>query len=132
MISRARRTLFALALAITAVGCDDGDVVVIADAPDRLFVTWELNSASFGPVGCPGGSTVIMDAFDLRSSDRVSTAFACTAFQGTSIAVPSSELDVVLDLTDVFGTVLSEARLRANTEFTTGTLDLGHVVFTLP
>jgi hypothetical protein len=125
-----RNTVLALAL-LTVGGCGNS-VVIVEDAPDRLFVTWELDSASFGPVGCPQQSTVIMDAFDLRSGDRISTAFACSDYQGTSVPVFDSDLDVVLDLTDVFGTVLSEARLRANTTATTGVLDLGHVVFQLP
>jgi hypothetical protein len=126
-----RSTLLALAL-LTVGGCGNNGVVIVEDAPDRLLVTWELDSATFGPVGCPQDSTVVMDVFDLRTGDRVSTAFACTDFQGTSGPVFNSDLDIVLDLTDVFGTVLSEARLRADTFATVGLVDLGHVVFQLP
>ncbi len=131
MISRVRGMLLAAAL-LAVGGCHNTVVVETTPAPDRLFVTWELHSATFGPVACPLGSTVVMDAFELRTGDRITTAFVCSDYQGTSVIVGEGDFDVVLDLTDEFGTVLSESRLRASTIGVFGTVDLGHVIFTLP
>jgi hypothetical protein len=121
-------------LGATLGACDDDPLVVVPPPDDnRLFVTWEVRSAASGfAIDCPPGSTVAMDAFDQVTGEVITTFFDCLAYEGTSQALRDSGYDVLLDLIDLRGFVLSETQLQADTLGTIGTIDIGHVIFTIP
>lgn len=127
-----------LALGLVA-GCDShGEVVVAPSAPpaivDNFFVTWEIESTTFGPLSCAQANApeVDLDIVNVDTGERFVDSFACEALQGTSGPVGEGRFDVLVNLVDPTGAVLSQTDLGVSTVATAGTIDLGHVIFTLP
>jgi hypothetical protein len=111
------------------IGCGGGTVV-----QDSFFATWELRSSTVGPLDCASASAteVDMDLVNLDTQARFISRFRCDAYQGTSGPVDVGNFDVLLNLTDPSGGVLSQAHIGTENVSTAGTIDLGHVIFTLP
>jgi len=128
----------ALLLSLVVVaGCGSTTVVTPASPPpveDNFFVTWEIQSATVGPLDCfsAGASFVDLDIVNLDTGSRFVDSFDCNAYQGTSEPVDVGRFDVLVNLTDATGGVLSQTDLGTENVSTAGTIDLGHVIFTLP
>jgi hypothetical protein len=127
--------LLSVAMWLTLAGCGGGGgggggTVVVED---RFFATWEIQSATVGPLDCQsaGASEVDMDLVNTDTGARFVDRFACTDYQGTSELVDVGTFDVLLNLTDPTGAVLSQAHVGTENVSTAGTIDLGHYVFTL-
>lgn len=128
---------FLLSLVLVA-GCGSSTTVVTPASPppvqDNFFATWEIDSASFGgAIDCrsAGASTVDMDIVNLDTGSRFVDAFDCNAYQGTSGPVDVGRFDVLVQLTDPSGGVISQVDVGTENVSTAGTIDLGHVIFTL-
>lgn len=131
-----------LALALVAVGlCGCGSSSTVAVAPsggppieDNFFVTWELESGAFGPIDCASANaaTVDMDIVNADSGERFIYSFPCDDYQGTSGMVSVGTFDVLVNLSDPGGGVISQVDIGTENLSTAGTIDLGHVVFQLP
>ena len=128
----------ALLLSLVVVaGCGSTTVVTPASPPpveDNFFVTWEIQSATVGPLDCfsAGASFVDLDIVNVDTGSRFVDSFDCNAYQGTSGPVDVGRFDVLVNLTDASGGVLSQTDLGTENVSTAGTIDLGHVIFTLP
>jgi hypothetical protein len=127
-----------LSLAMIA-GCGGGGSTVVVPATpapvqDNFFATWEIQSQFYGPLDCfqAGAATVDMDIVNLDTGSRFVFSFRCDAFQGTSGPVDVGRFDVLLNLTDASGGVLSQVDIGTENVSVAGTIDLGHVIFTLP
>jgi hypothetical protein len=117
------------------VACNDHQTVVVpATVQDRFFATWEIDSTRLGSIDCAtaGASTVDMDLVNADSGNRFVFSFPCDAYQGTSGPVDVGRFDVLVNLTDPSGGVISQANIGAENVTTGGTIDLGHVVFSAP
>lgn len=127
----------AISLAV-AGGCGSHTTVVTPASPppvqDNFFATWEIESARFGPLDCiqAGAATVDMDIVNIDTGSRFVDSFDCNAYQGTSEPVDVGRFDVLLNLTDPTGGVISQLDVGAENVSVAGTIDLGHVIFTLP
>ncbi len=118
-------------------GGGGGTVVVPATPPpvqDNFFATWEIQSTTLGPIACEqaGATTVDMDIVNIDSGARFVYSFDCRAYQGTSGPVDVGRFDVLLNLTDATGGVLSQIDVGTENVSVAGTIDLGHFIFTLP
>jgi hypothetical protein len=118
-------------------GCGSHEVVVAPASPgiqDNFFATWEIESTRFGPIECfqAGATGVDMDIVNVDSGERFVDSFACDAYQGTSGPVGVGRFDVLINLVDPTGAVLSQTDLGVSNIETAGTIDLGHVIFTIP
>jgi hypothetical protein len=117
-------------------GCGNHETVVATGTPiaDSFFATWEIHSASVGPLDCAsaGASEVDMDIVNVDSGARFVDRFNCSDYQGTSQPVDVGNFDILLNLTDPTGGVLAQAHVGTENVSTAGTIDLGHVIFTLP
>jgi hypothetical protein len=120
-------------------GCGSGGGTVVAPASpppvqDNFFATWEITSQSFGPLDCfqAGAASVDMDIVNVDTGSRFVYSFACDAYEGTSGPVDVGRFDVLLNLSDPSGGVLSQIDVGTENVSTAGTIDLGHVIFTLP
>lgn len=126
-----------LSLVIVA-GCSSHTTVVTPASPppveDNFFATWEIHSASVGPLDCfsAGASNVDMDIVNVDTGNRFVDTFPCDAYQGTSGPIDVGNFDVLLNLTDATGGVLSQVEVGTENVSTAGTIDLGHFIFTLP
>lgn len=126
-----------LSLVIVA-GCSSHTTVVTPASPppveDNFFATWEIRSASVGPLDCfsAGASNVDMDIVNVDTGNRFVDTFPCDAYQGTSGPIDVGNFDVLLNLTDATGGVLSQVEVGTENVSTAGTIDLGHFIFTLP
>jgi len=125
--------LFALAVA----GCGARNVTVTpAGTPiqDNFFATWEIDSQVVGPITCEeaGAITVQMDILNLNSRVHVIDSFDCRAYQGTSGPVDVGNFDILLDLLDVSGRLLSQTHVGTENISVAGTIDLGHHIFLVP
>lgn len=126
---------------VLSAGCGSGGGAVVVGpsggppvVQDNFFVTWEIDSRTVGPLDCfqAGAATVDMDIVNLDSGARFVYSFDCNAFQGTSGPVDVGRFDVLVNLADRGGGVLSQIDVGAENVSTAGTIDLGHVIFTLP
>ncbi|HEX6836239.1 MAG TPA: hypothetical protein VF334_06675 [Polyangia bacterium] len=123
---------------VIAAGCGSHTTVVTPASPppveDNFFATWEIQSASVGPLDCfsAGASFVDMDLVNTDTGARFVDSFACDDYQGTSEPVDVGNFDVLLNLTDASGGVLSQVEVGTENVSTAGTIDLGHFIFTLP
>lgn len=125
---------------VVAGGCGSGggSVVVTPAAPppveDNFFVTWEIDSNTYGPLDCgqAGATTVDLDIVNVDTGARFVDSFDCNAYQGTSEPVDVGDFDVLVNLTDPTGGVISQTDIGTENVSTAGTIDLGHVIFTLP
>jgi len=130
----------ALVLSLVIVGgCSSHTTVVTPSSPppveDNFFATWEIDSASFGAsIDCAsaGAATVDMDIVNTDTGSRFVDSFDCNAYQGTSGPVDVGNFDVLLQLTDPSGGVISQVDVGTENVSTAGTIDLGHFIFTLP
>jgi hypothetical protein len=117
-------------------GCGEETTVVVTPAAvqDNFFVTWELSSGAFGPIDCfsAGASTVDMDILNVDTGERFVDVFPCDDYQGTSRPVGVGAFDILLDLTDGAGGVLSTVNVGTENVSVAGTIDLGHVIFNVP
>ena len=120
-------------------GCGGSTTVVTPASPptvqDNFFATWEIDSASFGAsIDCAsaGAATVDMDIVNTDSGSRFVDSFDCNAFQGTSGPVDVGNFDILLQLADPSGGVISQVHVGTENVSTVGTIDLGHFIFTLP
>ncbi len=73
-----------------------------------------------------------MDIVNVDTGNRFVDNFDCNAYQGTSQPVDVGRFDVLLNLVDPTGGVISQVDIGVENVSTAGTIDLGHVVFTLP
>ena len=127
-----------LALGVFAAGCGARRVTVApASAPpvqDDFFATWQIVSGTYGTLECGqiGGATVDLDIVNADSGERFIYSFPCAAYQGTSGAVDVGRFDVLINLTDAGGGVIAQVDVGAQNVSTAGTIDLGHVVFSVP
>ena len=89
--------------------------------------------ASFGAIDCAsvGAATVDMDIVNVDTGSRFVDSFNCNAYQGTSGPVDVGNFDVLLDLSDPSGGVISQVNVGAENVSTAGTIDLGHFIFTV-
>ncbi len=123
---------------IAGCGSSGGGTVVVPNAPppvqDNFFATWEIQSAAYGPLACEqaGAATVDMDLVNVDSGARFVYSFDCRDYQGTSGPVDVGRFDVLLNLSDPSGGVLSQVNVGTENVSTAGTIDLGHFIFTLP
>ena len=123
---------------IIVAGCSSHTTVVTPASPppveDNFFATWEIQSTSVGPLDCAaaGASFVDMDLVNTDTGARFVDSFACTDYQGTSEPVDVGNFDVLLNLTDAGGGVISQVEVGTENVSTAGTIDLGHFIFTLP
>ncbi|MCU1277916.1 MAG: hypothetical protein JWM53_1462 [bacterium] len=129
----------ALMLSLVVIaGCGGGTTVVVPASPppvqDNFFATWEIQSAAVGPLTCfeAGASTVDMDIVNVDTGSRFIDSFDCAAYQGTSGPVDVGRFDVLLNLSDSAGGVISQVDVGTENVSTAGTIDLGHIIFTLP
>lgn len=121
--------------AIGLCGCGRAVVVTPAGAiQDNFFATWEIESIHFGPLDCEqaGAATVDMDIVNVDTGSRVIDTFPCNDYQGTSDLFDIGHFDVLLNLNDPTGAVLSQAEIGAENVTVAGTIDLGHVIFQIP
>jgi hypothetical protein len=134
--ARVKAALLSGWVALAVAGCGSGTTTVVTPAAveDNFFVTWELSSATFGPIDCfaAGASTVDMDIVNASTGERFVDTFACEDFQGTSQPVSVGNFDVLLSLSDGGGGLLSQVDIGTENISTAGTIDLGHVIFQLP
>ncbi len=100
----------------------------------QFFRHLEIQSTSVGPLDCAaaGASFVDMDIVNSDTGARFVDSFDCNAYQGTSEPVDVGTFDVLLNLTDASGGVLSQVEVGTENVSTAGTIDLGHFIFTLP
>ncbi|MDB4965536.1 MAG: hypothetical protein JWN44_1225 [Myxococcales bacterium] len=127
-------------LSLVMIGCGSrgGGTVVVPSTPpqvqDNFFATWEIQSNFYGPLDCfqAGAASVDMDIVNVDTSNRFVYSFACSDYQGTSGPVDVGRFDVLMNLTDARGGVLSQIDVGTENVSTAGTIDLGHVIFTLP
>ena len=123
---------------VIAAGCGSHTTVVTPASPppveDNFFATWEIQSASVGPLDCfsAGATNVDMDIVNVDTGSRYVDTFPCDAYQGTSGPIDVGNFDVLLNLTDATGGVLSQVEVGTENVSTAGTIDLGHFIFTLP
>jgi hypothetical protein len=123
---------------VVAAGCGSSTTVVTPAGPppvvDNFFVTWEIQSASVGPLSCEsaGAAFVDLDIVNVDTGTRFVDSFDCRDYQGTSEPVDVGRFDVLVQLTDATGGVMSQTDLGTENVSTAGTIDLGHVIFTLP
>jgi hypothetical protein len=123
---------------VIVAGCGSSTTVVTPASPppvqDNFFATWEIDSASFGPIDCAsaGAATVDMDIVNADTGSRFVDSFDCNDYQGTSGPVDVGRFDVLLQLTDPSGGVISQVDVGTENVSTAGTIDLGHFIFTLP
>jgi hypothetical protein len=124
---------------MAGLGCGGGGgtVVVPATPPtvqDNFFVTWEIQSGTVGPLTCEevGATTVDMDIVNVDTGARFVDSFDCRAYQGTSGPVDVGRFDVLVNLTDPSGGVISQTDIGTENVSMAGTIDLGHVIFTVP
>jgi hypothetical protein len=129
----------ALLLSLVVVaGCGSSTTVVTPASPppvvDNFFVTWEIQSATVGPLDCfsAGAEFVDLDIVNVDTGARFVDSFDCRDYQGTSEPVDVGRFDVLVQLTDAGHGVLSQTDLGTENVSTAGTIDLGHVIFTLP
>jgi hypothetical protein len=130
----------ALLLSLVIVGgCGSSTTVVTPASPppveDNFFATWEIDSASFGAsvdCGSVGAATVDMDIVNTDTGSRFVDSFDCSAYQGTSEPVDVGNFDILLQLTDPSGGVITQVDVGTGNVSTAGTIDLGHFIFTLP
>jgi len=130
----------ALLLSLVIVGgCGSSTTVVTPASPppveDNFFATWEIDSASFGgSIDCAsvGAATVDMDIVNSDTGNRFVDTFDCNAYQGTSGPVDVGNFDILLQLTDPSGGVITQVDVGTENVSTAGTIDLGHFIFTLP
>jgi hypothetical protein len=120
-------------------GCGGGGGAVVGPASpppvqDNFFATWEIQSARVGPLACEeaGAATVDMDIVNVDTGSRFVYSFDCRDYQGTSGPVDVGSFDVLLNLTDPSGGVMSQVDVGTENVSTAGTIDLGHFIFTLP
>jgi hypothetical protein len=121
---------------LAVAGCSTGETVIVEPTgtvpiQDNFFVTWEISSAAFGPIDCfsVGASSVDMDIVDVDTGERFVYSFACEDYQGTSGPVGVGTFNVLLNLSDAGGGVISQVDVGVSNVTTAGTIDLGHVVF---
>jgi hypothetical protein len=125
---------------VIAAGCGSrgGSTVVVPASPgsveDNFFATWEIESGSFGAIDCSsaGAATVDMDIVNVDTGSRFVDSFDCNDYQGTSGPVDVGNFDVLLNLSDPSGGVISQVDVGTENVSTAGTIDLGHFIFTLP
>jgi hypothetical protein len=123
---------------VVVAGCGSSTTVVTPAGPppvvDNFFVTWEIQSATVGPLDCAsaGATFVDLDIVNVDTGARFVDSFDCRAYQGTSQPVDVGRFDVLINLTDAGGGVLSQTDLGTENVSTAGTIDLGHFIFTLP
>jgi hypothetical protein len=100
---------------------------------DNFFATWELQSG-FGPTACEevGAASVDMDIVNVDTGARFVYSFDCRDYQGTSGPVDVGRFDVLLNLADASGGVMSQIDVGSENVSAAGTIDLGHFIFTLP
>lgn len=129
----------ALLLSLVVVaGCGSSTTVVTPASPppveDNFFVTWEIQSASFGGIDCAsaGAAAVDLDAVNVDTGARFTDSFDCRDYQGTSGPIDVGRFDVLVQLVDASNGVISQTDLGTENVSTAGTIDLGHVIFTLP
>ena len=120
--------------ALAGCGSSSTTVTPSGTIEDNFFVTWEIHSAALGPVDCQTANApgVDLDAVNLDTGERHIFHFACTAYQGTAGPISVGHFDVLLNLVDPTGGVISQTDIGAENISTAGTIDLGHVVFTAP
>ena len=123
---------------VIAAGCGSSTTVVTPASPppvqDNFFAIWEIDSASFGgSIDCAsaGASTVDMDIVNSDTGSRFVDSFDCNAYQGTSGPVDVGRFDILLQLTDPSGGVITQAEVGTENVSTAGTIDLGHYIFQL-
>jgi len=73
-----------------------------------------------------------MDIVNVDTGGRFVYSFDCRAYQGTSGPVDVGRFDVLLNLTDGAGGVISQVDVGTENVSTAGTIDLGHFIFTVP
>ena len=123
---------------VVAAGCGSSTTVVTPASPppveDNFFVTWEIQSSTVGPLDCvsAGAATVDMDIVNVDTGARFVDSFDCRDYQGTSGPVDVGRFDVLVNLADPSGGVISSVDVGTENVSTAGTIDLGHVIFTLP
>jgi hypothetical protein len=130
----------ALLLSLVIVGgCGSSTTVVTPSSPppveDNFFATWEIDSVSFGAsvdCGSVGAATVDMDIVNTDTGNRFVDSFDCNTYQGTSGPVDVGNFDILLQLTDPSGGVITQVDVGTENVSTAGTIDLGHFIFTLP
>ena len=134
-----RSLLLCLVSVGALVGCGSSTTVTVTPTnatpvEDNFFVTWEIDSASFGPLECAqaGAATVDMDIVNADTGERFIYSFPCNDFEGTSGPVSVGHFDVLLNLLDGSDGVLSSVDIGTQNLTQAGTLDLGHVVFSFP
>jgi hypothetical protein len=115
-------------------GHPDHGVGPTSTPADRFFVTWEIQSASFGPIDCfsAGASEVDLDLVNTDTGVRFVDRFPCDDYEGRSGPVDVGTFDVLLILADPTGAALSQIDIGTENVTAAGTLDLGHVIFQLP
>jgi hypothetical protein len=123
--------------ALCLAGCGDAGVVVISTATpvvNNFLLSWEIDSLGSGLVACEtvGAVRVDMDLVNLNSGNRFVFSFDCRAFEGTSGPVDFGTFDVVLNLIDGNGALLSQQELTAQNMTIAGSVDLGHRIFQVP
>ncbi len=126
-----------LALVLSGGCSSSGPVTVAPSSPpvvDNFFATWEIQSTAVGPLVCAqaGATEVDMDIVNLDTGNRFVDSFDCNAYQGTSQPVDVGRFDVLLNLVDPSGGVIAQVDVGTENVSTAGTIDLGHIVFTLP
>lgn len=131
-------SVFSLVM-IAGCGSSGGGGAVVGPATppavqDNFFATWEVQSAAYGPLACEqvGAATVDMDIVNVDTNARFVYSFDCRDYQGTSGPVDVGRFDVLLNLTDPSGGVLSQVNVGTENVSTAGTIDLGHFIFTVP
>jgi hypothetical protein len=133
-------SLGSILLLVLVAGCGSrGSTTVVGPASpppvqDNFFVTWEIDSSFYGPLDCfqAGAAAVDMDIVNVDTGSRFVDSFRCDAYQGLSGPVDVGRFDVLLNLTDARGGVMSQLDLGTENVSTAGTIDLGHIIFTLP
>ena len=123
---------------VVAAGCGSSTTTVTPASPppveDNFFVTWEIQSATVGPLDCfeAGAASVDLDIVNVDTGSRFTDSFDCRDYQGTSGPIDVGRFDVLVQLADSSGGVISQTDLGTENVSTAGTIDLGHVIFTLP
>jgi hypothetical protein len=133
-VRTARIALAASVLSLVMLaGCGGGGTTVVTTR-DNFFVTWEIQSGIYGPLDCSqaGAAGVDMDIVNVDTGARFVDSFRCTDYQGTSQLVDVGSFDVLVALVDPRGGVLSQVHIGTENVSVAGTIDLGHVIFTLP
>jgi hypothetical protein len=138
-VKKTRTALLGSLVSLAIAGCSGGgSTVVVPTTPppvqDNFFATWEIQSGTYGSLACEevGAATVDMDVVNVDTGSRFVFSFDCRDYQGTSGPVDVGRFDVLLNLADASGGVLSQIDVGTENVSTAGTIDLGHFIFTLP